>query len=71
MRHTLYKRLVYWIDANQTWIEVVNDNLYKEQLIKGYGRTGYWVTIVSLVLPIALSGVVGGGGCNVLVWYCP
>lgn len=44
MRHTLYKRLVYWIDANQTWIEVVNDNLYKEQLIKGYGRTGYWVS---------------------------
>lgn len=40
MRHTLYKRLVYWIDANQTWIEVVNDNLYKEQLIKGRGRTG-------------------------------
>lgn len=44
MRHTLYKRLVYWIDANQTWIEVVNDNLYKEQLIKGRGRTGYWVS---------------------------
>lgn len=44
MRHTLYKRLVYWIDANQTWIEVVNDNLYKEQLIKVYGRTGYWVS---------------------------
>lgn len=44
MRHTLYKRLVYWIDANQTWIEVVNDNLYKEQLIKGHRRTGYWVS---------------------------
>ena len=30
MRNTLYRQMVYWIRANRTWIEVVDDNLFKE-----------------------------------------
>ena len=33
MRNTLYRQMVYCINAYRTWIEVADDNLYKEHII--------------------------------------
>ena len=33
MRNTLYRQMVYWINAHRTWIEVADDNLYKDYLV--------------------------------------
>lgn len=44
MRNTLYRQMVYWIRANRTWIEVVDDNLFKEHIIARPDRTDYLVS---------------------------
>ena len=44
MRNTLYRQMVFWIDAHRTWIEVVDDNLYKEHIIVRHDRTDYIVS---------------------------
>ena len=44
MRNTLYRQMVYWIRANRTWIEVVDDNLFKEHIIARSDRTDYLVS---------------------------
>ena len=44
MRNTLYRQMVYWINAHRTWIEVADDNLYKEHIISRSDRTDYLVT---------------------------
>lgn len=41
MRNTLYRQMVYWINAHRTWIEVADDNLYKEHIISRHDRTDY------------------------------
>ena len=45
MRDTLYRQMVYWIREYRTWIEVVDDNFYKEYALS---RNGYINYIVSL-----------------------
>ncbi len=47
MRDTLYRQMVYWIREYRTWIEVVDDNFYKEYLLS---RNGYINYIVSRTL---------------------
>ena len=44
MRNTLYRQMVYCINAYRTWIEVVDDNLYKENIISRTDRTDYLVS---------------------------
>ena len=44
MRNTLYQQLVYNINAYRTWIEVADDNLYKEHIISRTHRTDYLVS---------------------------
>ena len=53
MRNTLYRQMVYWINAHRTWIEVADDNLYKEHIISRSDRTDYLVSVsyTHLTLP--------------------
>ena len=44
MRNTLYRQMVYCINAYRTWIEVADDNLYKENIISRTDRTDYLVS---------------------------
>ena len=44
MRNTLYRQMVYCINAYRTWIEVTDDNLYKEHIISRTDRTDYLVS---------------------------
>lgn len=44
MRNTLYRQITYCINAYRTWIEVVDDNLYKEHVISRNDRTDYLVS---------------------------
>lgn len=44
MRNTLYRQMVYYINAYRTWIEVADDNLYKEHIISRTNRTDYLVS---------------------------
>ena len=44
MRNTLYRQMVYWINAHRTWIEVADDNLYEEHIISRSDRTDYLVS---------------------------
>ena len=32
MRNTIYRQMVFCIDTYRTWIEVADDNFYKEQI---------------------------------------
>lgn len=34
MRNTIYRQMVFCIDTYRTWIEVADDNLYKEHVIR-------------------------------------
>lgn len=43
MRNTLYRQMVYWIRTYRTWIEVVDDNFYKEYAITKNGHIDYIV----------------------------
>ena len=47
MQDTLYRQMVYWIREYRTWIEVVDDNFYKEYDLS---RNGYINYIVSRTL---------------------
>lgn len=44
MRNTIYRRLIFCIDMYRTWIEVADDSLYKEHVIKRHNRTDYLVS---------------------------
>lgn len=44
MRNTLYRQIVYCINAYRTWVEVADDNLYKEHVISRSDRTDYLVS---------------------------
>ena len=44
MRNTLYRQMVYWINAHRTWIEVADDNLFREHIIARKDRTDYLVS---------------------------
>lgn len=43
MRNTLYRQMVYWIRTYRTWIEVVDDNFYKEYALTRNGHIDYLV----------------------------
>lgn len=44
VRNTLYRQMVYWIRAHRTWIDVADDNLFKEHVIARKERTDYLVS---------------------------
>ena len=44
MRNTIYRQLVFCIDTYRTWIEVADDCLYRENVIKRRTRTDYLVS---------------------------
>lgn len=44
MRNTLYRQMVYWIRTYRTWIEVVDDNFYKEYALTRNGHIDYIVS---------------------------
>ena len=44
MRNTIYRQMVFCIDTYRTWIEVLDDNLYKEHVISRNTRTDFLVT---------------------------
>lgn len=44
MRNTIYRQIVFCIDAYRTWIEVADANLYKEHVISRSGRTDHLVS---------------------------
>ena len=44
MRNTIYRQMVFCIDTYRTWIEVADDNLYKEHVISRNTRTDFLVT---------------------------
>ncbi|WP_342980487.1 hypothetical protein, partial [Parabacteroides merdae] len=44
MRNTLYRQMVYWIREYRTWIEVVDDNTYKEYALPRNGHIDYIVS---------------------------
>lgn len=44
MRNPLYRQIIYCINAYRTWIEVADDNLYKEHIISRSDRTDYLVS---------------------------
>lgn len=43
MRNTLYRQMVYWITTCRSWIEVVDDNFYKEYALTRNGHIDYVV----------------------------
>lgn len=55
MRNTLYRQIVYCINAYRTWVEVADDNLYKEHVISRSDRTDYLVSR-TLVLRVFKAG---------------
>ena len=44
MRNTIYRQIVFCINAYRTWIEVADANLYKEHVISRSGRTDHLVS---------------------------
>ncbi len=44
MRPSLYRQIIHWIEEYQTWIEVVDDNLYREYAIFRNGRADCFVS---------------------------
>lgn len=44
MRDTLYRQMVHCINVYRTWIEVADDNFYKEHIISRAERTDYLVS---------------------------
>ena len=44
MRNTIYRQMIFCIDTYRTWIEVADDNLYKEHVIPRNNRTDFLVS---------------------------
>ena len=44
MRNTIYRQMVFCINTYRTWIEVADDNLYKEHVIPRNNRTDFLVS---------------------------
>ena len=57
MRNTIYRQMIFCIDTYRTWIEVADDNLYKEHVIPRNNRTDF------LVFPHA------GTACLQTAWH--
>ena len=61
MRNTLYRQMVYWINAHRTWIEVADDNLYKEHVISRSDRTDYLVSRTLVLRAFEANGTYAEG----------
>ena len=67
MRNTLYRQMVYWINAHRTWIEVADASLYREHVIARSDRTDYLVSRT-----LVLRAFKPNGGCaEGTVWNIP
>lgn len=61
MRNTLYRQIVYCINAYRTWVEVADDNLYKEHVISRSDRTDYLVSRTLVLRAFKANGTYAKG----------
>ncbi len=61
MRNTLYRQIVYCINAYRTWVEVADDNLYKEHVISRSDRTDYLVSRTLVLRAFKANGTYAEG----------
>lgn len=61
MRNPLYRQIIYCINAYRTWIEVADDNLYKEHIISRSDRTDYLVSRTLVLRAFKANGTYAGG----------
>ena len=61
MRNTLYRQIVYCINAYRTWVEVVDDKLYKEHVISRSDRTDYLVSRTLVLRVFKANGTYAEG----------
>ena len=67
MRNTLYRQMVYWINAHRTWIEVADDSLFREHVIARSDRTDYLVSRTLVLRAFRPHGECAEG----TVWHIP
>lgn len=67
MRNTIYRQIVYYIDAHRTWIEVADDKLYKEYVVSRNDRTDYLVSRTLVLRAIKTDGAYSKG----MSWTIP
>ena len=67
MRNTLYRQMVYWIRTYRTWIEVVDDNFYKEYALTRNGHIDYVVVRTLVLRAYKDRGAYGKG----MTWTVP
>ncbi len=67
MRNTLYRQIVYCINAYRTWVEVADDNLYKEHVISRSDRTHYLVSRTLVLRVFKANGTYAEG----TTWMVP
>lgn len=61
MRNTLYRQIVYCINAYRTWVEVADDNLYKEHVISRSNHTDYLVSRTLVLRVFKANGTYAEG----------
>lgn len=61
MRNTLYRQMVYWIRTYHTWIEVVDDNFYKEYALTRNGHIDYVVARTLVLWACKANGAYARG----------
>lgn len=61
MRNTLYRQIIHCINAYRTWIEVSDDNLYKEHVISRSDRTDYLVSRTLVLRAFKANGTYAVG----------
>lgn len=59
--------MVYWINAHRTWIEVADDNLFKEHIIARSDRTDYLVSRTLVLRAYKPNGACTEG----TTWHIP
>lgn len=67
MRKTIYRQIVFCIDAYRTWVEVADANLYKEHVISRCDRTDHLVSRALVLRAYKAHGTYGKG----TVWTIP
>lgn len=61
MRNTLYRQIIHCINAYRTWVEVADDNLYKEHVISRSDRTDYLVSRTLVLRAFKANGTYAEG----------
>lgn len=61
MRNTLYRQIIHCINAYRTWIEIADDNLYKEHIISRSDRTDYLVSRTLVLRAFKANGAYAEG----------